>query len=201
MSRVRYDNDNEIDGLRLLLGQPIEALEAEGQRRLVKSTQLPVHGSEDPRWATFGLKFGERPTDDIFRDVELPHGWRLEPTEHPMWSALVDEKGRKRAAVFYKAAFYDRSAHMRVCDRFTVERDYEDDAVLRTCVYESGSVLFATAAVPRPVIPDRYSAPADVRVAALDARNAAEAAQVAECEAWLDANRPKWRDPIAQWED
>ena len=29
-----------------------------------------------------------------------------------MWSSVVDELGRERAAVFYKAAFYDRRAHM-----------------------------------------------------------------------------------------
>jgi len=31
-----------------------------------------------------------------------------------MWSYLLDEHGRRRVAIFYKAAFYDRSAFMRL---------------------------------------------------------------------------------------
>jgi hypothetical protein len=29
-----------------------------------------------------------------------------------MWSQLVDAEGVPRVAIFYKAAFYDRKAHM-----------------------------------------------------------------------------------------
>ena len=51
--------------------------------------------------------------DDLFTDVKLPQGWRIQPTNHSMWSDLLDEAGVKRAAIFYKAAFYDRSAFIR----------------------------------------------------------------------------------------
>ena len=40
-----------------------------------------------------------------------------------MWSHIVDAEGRKRVAVFYKAAFYDRRADMRLEPRYTI--DYE----------------------------------------------------------------------------
>ena len=35
-----------------------------------------------------------------------------------MWSDLLDAHGRKRAAIFYKAAFYDRSATISLCCRY-----------------------------------------------------------------------------------
>lgn len=50
--------------------------------------------------------------DDLFNEVELPEGWSIVATEHNMWNRLLDEKKRERAAIFYKAAFYDRRAHM-----------------------------------------------------------------------------------------
>jgi hypothetical protein len=43
-----------------------------------------------------------------------------------MWSKLVDQNGSERAAIFYKAAFYDRSAHMSWSCRFIVKREPED---------------------------------------------------------------------------
>jgi hypothetical protein len=46
--------------------------------------------------------------------VSLPPGWKVVPTDHSMWSDLVDAKGEKRASIFYKAAFYDRDAFIRI---------------------------------------------------------------------------------------
>ncbi len=52
--------------------------------------------------------------DHLFYDVTLPEGWKITPTEHPMWSNLVNNKGKIIANVFYKAAFYDRGAHTHI---------------------------------------------------------------------------------------
>lgn len=108
----------------------IEAMEAEGQRRLVAtSDRLPIRGTTHLRmggddvpngecrakWEAAGFVFGEpiiepgRPT--IFVACAFPAGWKLVPTEHSMWSDVVDAEGKKRAAVFFKAAFYDYRAH------------------------------------------------------------------------------------------
>jgi hypothetical protein len=35
-------------------------------------------------------------------------------SDHDMWSYIEDERGIKRVAIFYKAAFYDRSAYMHL---------------------------------------------------------------------------------------
>lgn len=48
----------------------------------------------------------------MFCPATLPPGWTRKGSEHALWSHLLDEHGRRRAAIFYKAAFYDRSARM-----------------------------------------------------------------------------------------
>jgi len=93
----------------------ITDMEADGQRQLVASTQLPIKGSDD--LAAFGFKLGD-PTDDLFRHAELPAGWTKQATDHAMWSRIYDDLGRERVAIFYKAAFYDRKAF---CRAVTVE--------------------------------------------------------------------------------
>jgi len=95
--------------------QAIESQEAKGQTELVNSQQLPVDVDKKSRQKleALGVKFGEPLTDDpIFCNAELPNGWEKRPTDHSLWSELVDAKGEKVAVIFYKAAFYDRSAHI-----------------------------------------------------------------------------------------
>lgn len=92
----------------------IERQERKGQEQLAASSQLPAQGSfgEDAReeLETHGIKILAREASGLFYDVELPDGWKIEPTDHSMWSNLVDAKGEKIARIFYKAAFYDRHA-------------------------------------------------------------------------------------------
>ena len=57
--------------------------------------------------------------NDLFYSVELPEGWTIEATDHSMWNNLIDNKGRKRASFFYKAAFYDRDAFINFCHRYS----------------------------------------------------------------------------------
>lgn len=93
----------------------IEAQEAQGQRQLVGSTQLPVKGNHDPKFAEMGIIFGaSTPDDPLFCEATLPAGWSKRATDHSMWSEIVDEIGKVRASIFYKAAFYDRDAFIRV---------------------------------------------------------------------------------------
>lgn len=66
----------------------IERMEADGQRQLLESCDLPTKGSDDPEFLRLGFTFGE------------PH--------------KADPLGRERVGVFYKAAFYDRRADMRL---------------------------------------------------------------------------------------
>lgn len=93
----------------------IERQERDGQRQLVNSDRLPSQMGDQAAYEALGFTFGEPDErDPMFRPATLPEGWKRQGSEHAMWSYLVDELGRKRVAIFYKAAYYDRSAFMRL---------------------------------------------------------------------------------------
>lgn len=113
----------------------IERSEKQGQIEQGMLETLPMEGtiqgrrSDKSQWEALGFVFGE-PHDDIFVNVKFPKGWKKQCTNHSMWTDLLDEKGRKRAGIFYKAAFYDRSAHIHLANRFQVsayEKGSTDD--------------------------------------------------------------------------
>ncbi len=91
----------------------IEAQEAAGQQTFVGSEWLPIRGTEGVRdkLEALGFVLGDA-VDSLFVEARLPPGWAKKACEHSMWSDLIDAKGRRRAGIFYKAAFYDRSAHI-----------------------------------------------------------------------------------------
>jgi hypothetical protein len=108
------------------VGRAIEEQEAQGQHELVSSMQLPrmmgYEANARQAYEKLGFKFPEKETDDkLFVYAELPAGWKKVRTDHSMWSNILDEKGRVRVEVFYKAAFYDRDAHMSLSGRFTTK--------------------------------------------------------------------------------
>jgi hypothetical protein len=98
------------------LGGYIGGMEADGQRQLVASASLPTDTrGADAEFLALGFTFAEPDgRDPMFRDATLPQGWRKEGSDHAMWSYVLDELGRRRVAIFYKAAYYDRSASMRL---------------------------------------------------------------------------------------
>jgi hypothetical protein len=133
----------------------IEASERAGQRELVASQVLPtaIHrlypdGDARALLVQWGFIFGEPVEGDpIFQHATLPPGWSKKGTDHDMWSKILDEHGRERCAIFYKAAFYDRSAHMSVSARYQRSREYQDekkrfDGPTRGVVKEGDVVLF-----------------------------------------------------------
>lgn len=109
------------------------AQEQRGQEELVASTQLPIDGllGEDrPRWEALGVQILDdgKSGDPLFCRVKLPAGWRKVPTSHTLWTDLVDEAGKVRGQIVYKAAFYDRYA------RIQLKR--EPDCVCAVCGHE-----------------------------------------------------------------
>lgn len=94
----------------------ITNMEAAGQRELVNSDRLPVdtYGT-DAAFEALGFTFGQPDKgDELFRPATLPPGWKRVGSDHAMWSKIVDEYNRERVSIFYKAAFYDRRAFMRL---------------------------------------------------------------------------------------
>lgn len=99
----------------------IENQEAQGQKEICGAEQLPrTDGYKDlkDKYKQLGIKvLGKTEGDDLFYDVTLPKGWNIIPTDHSMWSNLVNEKGKVMASIFYKAAFYDRGAHTHIMEK------------------------------------------------------------------------------------
>lgn len=95
----------------------IEDQEKRGQKELLNSAQLPTEIEKEDKEVlkNLGVVFGEPlPNDPIFCDAKLPDGWKLQVTDHSMWTELLDADNKVIAHIFYKAAFYDRSAFMRI---------------------------------------------------------------------------------------
>jgi len=154
-----------------------------------------------------GFKVGEH-IDDLFLAVAPPDGWRLAPAPEAAYRILIlDPKGRERGLIFYKDVFYDRQAHAELFPRFHVTRRYLDEErhVVRPTVgtrvqmlvedRSDGQPAFLTMSV---ALPDSDVGSPDPRY--VDYLDATDAAQVA-CKNWLDRERPKWRHPLAYWED
>ncbi len=107
----------------------IEGMERDGQRQLAKSaTTIPsrLNGNTEEELRQLGFELGPMPRsgDTLFRPALFPKGWKVVPTSHPMWSDIVDAQGFVRASMFYKAAFYDRDAFLRLTHRFFLDDDY-----------------------------------------------------------------------------
>lgn len=93
-----------------------------------KTMQLPIGGMTE-EYKTVLEAEGFVFTGNIkgmFEEVQAPEGWKLEPTDHPMWSDLLDAKGCKRGAMFYKAAPWDTKSHIQLNRRFTARFNHND---------------------------------------------------------------------------
>ncbi len=160
----------------------IEAQERAGQGAFVSNTTLPKDmdfANSRETLKQMGITLGAE-VDDLFVKAQLPDGWTKRATDHAMWSDLLDEQGRRRAAIFYKAAFYDRSAHMSLCLRYRQDCYEPCDDGYSTVVKDGKTTLH--------VIGVREKG--DYRLGEEHNKQAL---------AWLDSHYPDWKDPLAYW--
>ena len=171
----------------------IERQEAEGQRSFVTSETLPKECNYCKReqLEAMGIVFGDD-VDDLFVSCKLPNGWKKVPTDHSMWSDLLDDKGRKRATIFYKAAFYDRSATISINPRFSCGREPEDRYKTniwyeerragnwRGVVKDGDKIIFQTEPIKGPTFEQ-------------------DDQLYKEAEGWLIKKYPDWRNPLSYW--
>lgn len=177
-------------GLAMLMGGSgaIERQEAQGQQSFVNSDTLPMEMSPADKQAleNCGVKFlGPVPGDDLFQFVELPKGWTKQATDHSMWSELRDEKGRKRGGIFYKAAFYDRKAHLHLTTRYTVQFDYGRNDAAVSQVKDGEKAIFSSEPIPYSEGSPRW-------------QTSDRADAIAK--AWVSEHFPQWQDASAYWE-
>lgn len=173
-------------------GDSIVAQERAGQSSFVNSDTLPRDMSDEDKLAleTAGVVFGDPvPGDDLFVYVTLPEGWHRQGTSHDMHSDLLDEKGRRRAGIFYKAAFYDRRADMHIVPRFSIRTDYETPkGTITKHAMDGNEVVFtATESYEGEEYGDNY--------------NLVTAVVSTLCDAWFRENGfPEWRNASMYWD-
>lgn len=168
----------------------IEAQEAAGQADFVANETLPKDMRKGVReeLEKVGVVFGE-PVDKLFLAAKLPNGWRKVPTDHSMWSKLVDEKCRTRAMIFYKAAFYDMSAHINLTQRFSVSNYHEVSPVAIEFKKTHYDVVVTDC---EAVIH---------RVGMYEQRDYSAGEKLYnEAKAWLEGQYPNWQDATAYWD-
>lgn len=126
----------------------VTGMESAGQRQLVESTDLPTKGSDDPKFLALGFTFGDpHKHDPLFRPATLPAGWRKQAKDHAMGSSVVDELGRERVSVFYKAAYYDRRAdmHLTTVYGYVMHLEYEKGAPILDDAWATAEAVTASA--------------------------------------------------------
>jgi hypothetical protein len=169
----------------------LQDMQAGGQRQLAKSSQIPrdTRGITKEQLTELGFEFPEtnRAPDDLFMDATLPAGWSLKPDEGgSYWTYILDTNGLRRFMIFYKAAYYDRSAFMKQLSRFMIRKDYDlSNTDGHFHLYIEGQLPNGEA---KEVYRSRSSEPYNTD---WDARDAMEARERASAWAWLRANYPE----------
>ena len=173
----------------------VEAQEADGQRSFTTSDTLPTMMGLGDRVALeqAGVVFGEKVDgDEIFTYVTLPAGWKkvASPAGDSRWTELHDDKDRCRASIFYKAAFYDRSANLNVTRRFNTGMDYDlsGKGVIVKFITDRGTKVFITE--ERPYKHQQYGSDYNLQ-ASLASQEVAD---------WLAERYPNWEDASAYWD-
>lgn len=171
----------------------IEAQEKSGQLKFAASQTLP---KECPReqLENLGFVFGED-ADDLFVNCVSPEGWSIRATDHSMHSELLDPQGRVRGSIFYKAAFYDRRAHMSLKTRYTAGCSPEDGYRTEISFAEREAGKWAGTVIDSAngeiVWKTEWEIHPDYQ-----RQNALSSLAVE----WMRENYPEYKDPLAYWD-
>jgi len=160
----------------------LERQEEDGQRYFMSADILPkeINGTTREGLSAIGFVFGSD-ADDLFVECRLPFGWTKRATEHAMHSHLIDERGRKRASVFYKASSHDRRADISMMTRYTIDLLRSKDGCYMVAVDDCEKIM--------------------MYFGESSSRNWEFLEKLREnAEEWLDAELPEWRDPMAYWQ-
>lgn len=193
----------------------IEKLEKAGQIEQSFLETLPIDGTSSAehraQFEALGFKFALDRTEaqsqggEIFVNTTFPKGWRKKVTDHDMWSNLLDDKGRKRGAIFYKAVFYDRSAQVSLNLRYSYSiMPIEGwDALNKSgkwhgVVKDGNEIIFKT----EPTEPEPkfvHEGDADGKRRWLDWTIAKDSKRD-EARLWLNKKYPDWEKVTAYWD-
>lgn len=156
---------------------------------------LPRRMDRDDRllYEAVGFTFGNE-VDRLFVEATFPEGWGTKPTDHYMYTLIVDEQGRRRGQYMYKPDFYDQDASLWSLERrFQCGKDYSDernDDEIVVIVKDTGREIHRTK-VHRLVALKGEKA--------WETRDRVEQDATAEARAWLEARFPECWNPLAYW--
>jgi hypothetical protein len=183
----------------------IEKMERHGQEELVnENNRLPIMGLDNVVCEKFGILDVKEDADDpLFAIVTLPKGWRVVQTDHDMWSNLVDEKGRVRANIFYKAAFYDRRADINFVRRYKTGDFPEDNFESRISYKERKEGDWYFRVIDTTTKEVVFSTPA-FKIVDKNGKSIAQSdeyiASKTQLSSWLKENLPNYGDVTAYWD-
>jgi hypothetical protein len=151
----------------------IERQEAEGQQWFLTHQVLPKEALNDKsQLEAWGFVFGEQ-VDDLFVSCQYPAGWYVKGASWtPYYSGLHDVKDRIRIIIFYRAAFHNRKAQLKINPRFQIGTSEEINGYIVRDNQEK-TILFEARNVPISKI----------------------------CAQWLEEHYPDYRNPFAYWDD
>ena len=129
--------------------------------------------------------------------MELPADWRIQTTSSPVWSDLLDSKGRKRLSFFHKDSLWDRDAFSNfICrysfcimpfDNFESDVEYEERVFKpwRLFLMDRGEMIEKLAEVTVNTKKEYFALDDKFRKTARD---------------FLDEHYPEWEDVNAYWD-
>lgn len=185
----------------------IEAQEKAGQTTFVAGDMLPkeISGATREQLVALGFIFGDD-LDNLFVVAKLPADWKKQATDHDMYSIIIDEQGRERASIFYKAAFYDRRTDMRMTRRYAYDVQpvggwgaVATEGGEWVCIVTDCDKEIWRSAILEPE-PEYSGKPqeADKRQAWLDWSTKKDVLGE-QGQQYLNEHYPNWRNPLAYW--
>lgn len=171
----------------------LENMEAEGQQEVVRKTLM----AKDMRprkevWEQLGFTFEDIPNDRVLCNATLPEGWSIQATEHAMWNNILDQNGTVRGKMFYKAAFYDRSANMYLQCRYQVCTNYigKDYSITEIYFGNDTEKLFVAGTISK-----NLNASREARLRFYDEEEKLKQ----QATNWAKENYPDYEDVTAYW--
>lgn len=186
--------NNASDDLSSRIDATIKRAREEWQT-VIASDRLPTEmGASDKREALerAGVVFGDVVQgNEMFTYVTLPEGWTKVETDYIQLTDVVDEKGRKRATLFFNNDDDERIVHTNIYPRFTYEREERSHplkGILVMNVKDGDTAIFTTAEYP-------YFGEKE------DAEWYSQYCfAIVEAQEWLFEHYPNWQDPSAYWD-
>lgn len=174
----------------------IEDQERRGQQAVRHTDVLPNKISQRDReiLTSLGFQIGEvLPHDDLFLEATLPEGWAKRPTDHSMYTDLVDPQGRRRGSIGYKAASYDRWVSFHLCSRYDLQLYHP------TGEYEFGKSFYGVVDTAQGGVFVYVPTPEDIERHKPEQRWDGKGDNQA-CSHWLNQHFPDWKSPAAYWD-